>query len=75
MSKAKLTDAMGSIQRGIKRALDFTMAVFGLILLSPIFAIISVLMKCQGNGPIFFTSKHVLDIKETIVILKFRTMK
>lgn len=74
MSKAKLTDAMGSIQRGIKRALDFTMAVFGLILLSPIFAIISVLMKCQGNGPIFFRQTRIGYKGKPFVILKFRTM-
>ena len=74
MSKAKLTDAMGSIQRGIKRALDFTMAAFGLILLSPIFAIISVLMKCQGNGPIFFRQTRIGYKGKPFVILKFRTM-
>ena len=52
MSKATQTDAMGSIQRGIKRTLDFVMSALGLILLSPIFIIISVLMKFQGNGSV-----------------------
>ncbi|PIK18140.1 sugar transferase [Prevotella intermedia] len=74
MSKATHTDAMGSIQRGIKRASDFTMAALGLILLSPIFAIISVLMKCQGNGPVFFRQTRIGYKGEPFVILKFRTM-
>ena len=62
MSKATQTDAMGSIQRGIKRTLDFVMSALGLILLSPIFIIISVLMKFQGMVLYSFV-KYALDIK------------
>ena len=74
MSKATQTDAMGSIQRGVKRALDFVMSALGLILLSPIFVIISVLMKCQGNGPIFFRQARIGYKGKPFVILKFRTI-
>ena len=74
MSKATQTDAMGSIQRGVKRALDFVMSALGLILLSPIFVIISVLMKCQGNGPIFFRQARIGYKGRPFVILKFRTI-
>ena len=58
----------------MKRASDFTMAALGLILLSPIFAIISILMKCQGNGPVFFRQTRIGYKGEPFVILKFRTM-
>lgn len=74
MSKATQTDAMGSIQRGIKRTLDFVMSALGLILLSPIFIIISVLMKFQGNGPIFFRQIRIGYKGRPFVILKFRTI-
>lgn len=74
MSKATQTDAMGSIQRGVKRALDFVMSALGLILLSPIFVIISVLIKCQGNGPIFFRQARIGYKGKPFVILKFRTI-
>ena len=74
MSKATQTDAMGSIQRGVKRALDFVMSALGLILLSPIFVIISVLMKCQGNGPIFFRQARIGYKGKPFVILKFSTI-
>ena len=74
MSKATQTDAMGSIQRGIKRTLDFVMSALGLILLSPIFIIISVLMKFQGNGPIFFRQIRIVYKGKPFVILKFRTI-
>ena len=74
MSKATQTDAMGSIQRGIKRTLDFVMSALGLILLSPIFIIISVLMKFQGNGPIFFRQIRIGYKRKPFVILKFRTI-
>lgn len=74
MSKATQTDAMGSIQRGIKRTLDFVMSAWGLILLSPLFIIISVLMKFQGNGPIFFRQIRIGYKGKPFVILKFRTI-
>ena len=74
MSKATQTDAIGSIQRGIKRTLDFVMSALGLILLSPIFIIISVLMKFQGNGPIFFRQIRIGYKGKPFVILKFRTI-
>ncbi|WP_311551434.1 sugar transferase [Prevotella pallens] len=74
MSKATQTDAMGSIQRGIKRTLDIVMSALGLILLSPIFIIISVLMKFQGNGPIFFRQIRIGYKGKPFVILKFRTI-
>ena len=74
MSKATQTDAMDSIQRGIKRTLDFVMSALGLILLSPIFIIISVLMKFQGNGPIFFRQIRIGYKGKPFVILKFRTI-
>lgn len=74
MSKATQTDAMGSIQRGIKRTLDFVMSALGLILLSPIFIIISVLMKFQGNGPVFFRQIRIGYKGKPFVILKFRTI-
>ena len=74
MSKATQTDAMGSIQRGIKRTLDCVMSALGLILLSPIFIIISVLMKFQGNGPIFFRQIRIGYKGKPFVILKFRTI-
>ena len=74
MSKATHTDAMGSIQRGIKRTLDFVMSALGLILLSPLFIIISVLMKFQGNGPIFFRQIRIGYKGKPFVILKFRTI-
>ena len=74
MSKATQTDAMGSIQRGIKRTLEFVMSALGLILLSPLFIIISVLMKFQGNGPIFFRQIRIGYKGKPFVILKFRTI-
>ena len=74
MSKATQPDAMGRIQRGVKRAVDFVMSALGLILLSPIFVIISVLMKCQGNGPIFFRQARIGYKGKPFVILKFRTI-
>jgi O-antigen biosynthesis protein WbqP len=58
-----------------KRLIDFTLSFTGLILLSPIFLIISFLIKLDSKGPILFKQKRVGRYKKHFNILKFRTMR
>ena len=74
MSATEQHDAMGEIQKWLKRAIDFTTAAIGLVLLSPVFAIILLLMKKQGNGSIFFRQERIGYQGRPFIILKFRTM-
>src|SRR6202008_1970057 len=37
----------------LKRAFDFTLALIGLIALSPLFLIVSIAIKLDGPGPVF----------------------
>lgn len=74
MSATEHHDAMGEIQKWLKRAIDFTTAAIGLVLLSPVFAIILLLMKKQGNGSIFFRQERIGYQGRPFIILKFRTM-
>ena len=45
-------DAMGAAQRAVKRAFDFAAALVGLVVLSPLFLVIYVMLKRQKNGPV-----------------------
>lgn len=48
---------------------------FGLIILSPIFLIIIILIKLDSRGPILFKQNRIGRNKKEFKILKFRTMR
>lgn len=57
-----------------KRCLDLILSIIGLILLSPLFIIICIWIKCDSKGPVFFKQKRVGRNKKLFGIYKFRTM-
>jgi len=57
-----------------KRAFDFTVALTGLILLSPIFALIAILIKRDSPGPVFYWGPRTGWGGVIFKMLKFRTM-
>lgn len=67
-------DAMGKLQRSLKRFIDIVAALVGIVLFSPLFLIISILIKCQGNGPVFFKQIRIGYKGQPFAIFKFRTM-
>lgn len=67
-------DAMNAIQRLIKRAFDFIVAFLGLIILSPLFLIIYVMLKRQKNGPVIFSQVRIGYKGRPFTIYKFRTL-
>lgn len=58
-----------------KRKIDFTLALIGLIVLSPLFIGIMVMIKLESKGPVFFKQKRVGIHQSHFNILKFRTMR
>ncbi len=58
----------------IKRVIDFTGALIGIILLSPVLIITALLIKLTSKGPIFYKSKRVGKDGKLFTMLKFRTM-
>lgn len=58
-----------------KRAIDILLSGLGLILLSPVFLIISLAIKVEDPGPIFFKQKRVGIHKSYFNIVKFRSMR
>lgn len=59
----------------MKRLLDFLFAVILIIILSPLLIIISIIIKCDSKGPVFFKQRRIGKNKREFLIYKFRTMK
>ena len=65
---------MNSFNRIIKRIFDFICSSIGLIVLSPVLIIISIMIKKGSDGPVFFKQVRVGEKGKNFEILKFRTM-
>ena len=62
-------------QHGLKRVLDFLLALCGLLVLWPVFVIIAIAIKIDDPGPVFFSQKRVGLHKRYFQLYKFRSMK
>lgn len=62
-------------ERYVKRCIDIILSGLGLILLSPVFAVISILVYMDDPGPVLFTQKRVGRNKAFFRLHKFRSMK
>jgi exopolysaccharide biosynthesis polyprenyl glycosylphosphotransferase len=58
-----------------KRALDVLGSFAALTLLSPLFAVIALLIKCEDRGPIFFAQTRVGQNGRHFRMFKFRSMR
>jgi diguanylate cyclase (GGDEF)-like protein len=58
----------------VKRVFDFTFALVGLILLLPVFLYISILIRQDSPGPVFFWGSRMGKGGKPFKMLKFRTM-
>ncbi len=59
--------------RVIKRSFDTALAFLALVLLSPVFLVISLLIKLQDRGPVFYKSPRV-SRQRNFLMWKFRSM-
>lgn len=59
----------------MKRIFDIIMSSIGLIALSPILLILSVLIKIDSKGPVFYRQTRVGKSNKDFRIFKFRTMR
>jgi exopolysaccharide biosynthesis polyprenyl glycosylphosphotransferase len=58
----------------LKRLIDIIVSLFGLIIMLPVFIVISMLIKLDSKGPIFFIQERAGLFNRTFYIIKFRTM-
>lgn len=66
--------ALVGSQLVLKRLIDLTGALFGLLVLSPILALVALAVRLTSPGPIFFRQVRVGLGGDPFVCLKFRTM-
>ncbi len=59
----------------LKRSFDFIASIIGLILLSPLFLIIILLIKISSAGPIFYKQVRIGKYGKPFDFYKFRSMK
>lgn len=63
------------VDNSFKRIFDVLFSIFALILLSPVFLIVAVLIKIKSpNGPIFFGHQRIGKDGKFFRVYKFRTM-
>ena len=58
----------------MKRLFDFITSLIGLIVLFPIFIIVSLLVKISSEGPVFFVQKRIGKNGKIFQMIKFRSM-
>ena len=57
-----------------KRFFDFLLSLLGLIILSPFFIIIAIIIKCDSKGPVFFKQDRRTKNGKIFKMYKFRSM-
>lgn len=62
------------MQLFVKRACDILISLMGLIVLSPVMAVIAAVLKASGNGSVFFRQERATLNGTIFKIIKFRTM-
>lgn len=63
-----------SLQRALKRTVDIGVSAIGLVVLSPLLALIAAAIKVTSPGPVFFRQERVGKDGRIFRIFKFRTM-
>ena len=59
----------------MKRLFDLTASLIGLIVLFPVFIIVSALIKTSSEGPVFFMQERIGRCGRVFKMIKFRSMK
>ena len=62
-------------EKYVKRGLDVVLSFGGMVVLSPIYAVTALAIKCDDPGPVIFHQKRVGQDKRYFKLSKFRSMK
>ena len=73
--KNGIKDGMNILERAVKRIFDFVCSFLALIILSPVFIIVSIAILCQRDGSVFFKQERIGYKGKPFFIYKFRTMR
>lgn len=75
MNKRPYLKTRQKIYLPFKRLFDIVASLLAIIVFSPLFILISILIKCSSKGPILFKQRRIGKGKKEFMIFKFRTMK
>jgi polysaccharide biosynthesis protein PslA len=65
---------LGLFDRFVKRTFDLTIALFAIVALSPLLAIIAIIVKLDSAGPVLFRQTRIGRANQMFEIWKFRSM-
>lgn len=69
-----MKDGMNLFERSVKRMFDILASFLGLIVLSPVFLLLCLLLWLRRDGSVFFRQERIGFHGKPFYILKFRTM-
>lgn len=70
-----IEDGMSEGEKVLKRLFDIVLSACGLVLLSPLFLIIYICMRCKGVNSVLFRQERIGYKGRPFMIIKFRTMR
>jgi exopolysaccharide biosynthesis polyprenyl glycosylphosphotransferase len=62
-------------QQMIKQTLDYSVASLALVILSPLMAVLALLIRLSGKGPVIFRQERIGRYGRPFMIYKFRSME
>jgi len=65
---------MKTWQQAIKRLFDFVVSIVSLLIVSPLFLFIALLIKLDSKGPVFYVQERIGKDGKPFDLVKFRTM-
>lgn len=75
MSKRPFLSIRQKIYLPFKRFFDILLSLLTIIVFSPLYIVLAILVKCTSKGPMFFRQERIGKYKKHFMILKFRTMR
>ena len=57
---------MSTIDENLKRFFDCIASICGMIVFSPLFLIIMILIKCDSKGPVIFSQERIGNVSLTL---------
>ena len=75
MAKRNFLSARQKIYLPFKRFFDILLSFLTIVVFSPLYIVLAILVKVTSKGPIFFKQERIGKNKKHFKILKFRTMR
>ena len=74
MEKSSVVSARKTMFLACKRTFDIFCSLIGLIMLLPVFLIVSIIIKIDSRGPVFLVQKRIGKNGKEFNFYKFRSM-